>query len=71
MFELTEVQVQQAKDFVAHHSCTIPVDRHGYPEIGAIGGTITYGFSPTGLGTIQTIECVCGAKLNLTNFELW
>ena len=38
---------------------------------GAIGGRFTYNFTPTGLGLITTMECACGEKLELTDFDMW
>jgi hypothetical protein len=39
--------------------------------VGAIGGRLTYSFTPTGLGLITSVECACGEKLNLTDFDMW
>ena len=39
--------------------------------VGAIGGRITFSFTPTGLGPITTIKCECGEKLDLTEIENW
>ena len=38
---------------------------------GAIGGRLTYCFTPTGLGTIIKVKCVCGSAIDLTNYETW
>lgn len=46
------------------HECTLTTQ-------GAIGGRITYEFTPTGLGLITVVRCACGDKINLTNFENW
>ena len=37
----------------------------------AIGGALTYSFTPTGLGTITTVKCACGEKLDLSHVEDW
>lgn len=42
----------------------------GYPYGGAIGGDLTYSFTPTSLGLVTEVECY-GKKLNLTNYEDW
>lgn len=38
----------------------------GLPRSGAIGGALTYSFTPTSIGTIITVECACGFKLDCT-----
>ena len=37
----------------------------------AIGGELTYSFTPTGLGTITTVKCACGEELDLSHVEDW
>jgi len=41
-----------------------------YPYFGAIGGDLTYKFSPTSLGTVLVVES-CGQELNLTDYSSW
>jgi hypothetical protein len=42
------------------------------PEnIGAIGGRLTYAFTPTGLGIICKIICACGEEIDCTDYEGW
>jgi hypothetical protein len=36
---------------------------------GAIGGRLTFSFTPTGLGTITTIKCGCGEELDVTEYD--
>jgi hypothetical protein len=38
---------------------------------GAIGGRLTYSFTPTSLGSAVTIKCACGEKINVTDYENW
>lgn len=40
-------------------------------NVGAIGGRLTFRFTPTGLGPITSVKCACGEKITLTNFEDW
>ena len=37
----------------------------------AIGGRISYKFTPTGLGCIIVVSCVCGKEVNLSDYENW
>lgn len=64
MFELTADQNKQAFNWVRSHPCTVT-------EHGAIGGAITYTFTPTSIGHIKKATCACGAELDLTDYELW
>ena len=44
----------------------------GKPDYGAIGGSITYSFTPTGLGCIIKVKHeYTGAELDLTDVEDW
>jgi hypothetical protein len=44
----------------------------GSPYYGAIGGGLTYEFTPTGIGVIVKVrESVTGEELDLTNYEEW
>ena len=45
--------------------------RHSHGEVGAIGGSFTYSFTPTTIGTAVVVKCVCGAELNATDYEAW
>lgn len=39
--------------------------------VGAIGGRVSFRFTVTGIGVISVAECACGAKKDLTNYDLW
>lgn len=36
---------------------------------GAIGGRLTYSFTPTGLGTVVKVKCACGEEIDLTDYN--
>lgn len=40
-------------------------------NVGAIGGRLTYCFTPTGLGVICKIKCECGEEFDATDYESW
>jgi len=71
VFSLTDEQCKLARDFEKNHKCPIERDEFGHKNMGAIGGGLTYSFTPTSLGTVETVQCACGAKLCLTHFEDW
>ncbi len=53
------------KLFHKNHSCT-PMDA------GAIGGHVTYSFTPTSIGTAIIVQCgVCKKVMNITDYESW
>lgn len=71
MFGLTDDQERIAKEFYKTHECPIGTDIFGQKAMGAIGGGLTYTFTPTGLGIITKAVCACGANVDLTDFEDW
>lgn len=40
-------------------------------KTGAIGGRLTYMFTPTSLGVITKVKCACGEEIDLTDTDLW
>lgn len=38
---------------------------------GAIGGAITYCFTPTNLGLVIKISCACGDECDVTEYKNW
>jgi hypothetical protein len=46
-------------------------DSHSHCQRGAIGGAITYCFSPTSLGVVMVVKCHCGAELDVTKYFDW
>jgi hypothetical protein len=40
-------------------------------DAGAIGGRLSFSFTPTGLGDIIKIKCMCGEFIDLTHSERW
>lgn len=63
-FTLDEAEEKRAVAFMKRH-------KHPGQNYGAIGGHITYSFTPTGLGTIIVIRCACGGFKSLTDFSAW
>lgn len=72
-FTLTSTQRAQVLTWTCDHTrvkdpdkgtpCTCHI--HG----GAIGGSVTYQFTPTSIGTIEGVLCSCGAELDLTDYD--
>ena len=62
-FELTENQVEKYMDWGKKHSKTCKL-----PPV-CCGGTITFSFTPTGLGEGLEVKCACGEKIDLTDYD--
>lgn len=73
-FSLTRAELArfEAWDAEHHPKCkyfddgTSPVS-----PVGAIGGRLSFCFTPTGIGTAVTVECACGEKVNVTDYGSW
>ena len=62
-FKLNESEAQKAKEFE---------EKHRHPDIykGAIGGHISYKFTPTSIGTAVIIKCnICNIEENITDYN--
>ena len=66
-FELTDEDMIKYREWLAIHDKICNYKHNS----GAIGGRITFSFTHTSLGLITEIECACGEKLDLTNYEEW
>lgn len=67
---LKDLNKEQLKKFYEWNNDHIQKCPH-YENPGAIGGRLTYCFTPTGLGTIVKIVCSCGEELDLTDYDKW
>jgi hypothetical protein len=44
---------------------------HRVCQRGAIGGAVTYSFTPTSLGEVVKVKCACGKELDVSDYEGW
>jgi hypothetical protein len=63
MFAVDEEQLKKLNEFREKHW------RCGSKA--AIGGAVTYEFTPTSLGVVVVIKCHCGAKLDVSDYQDW
>ena len=64
-FKLNEKEAKLAEEFEKKH-------RHPDVNKGAIGGHISYEFTPTSIGDAISIRCfVCGEEENITDYNSW
>jgi len=64
MFNLTDDQAKQVGGWGKDHGCPLK-------DQGAIGGALTYSFTPTSIGIVEKVSCACGKDLDLTDYDLW
>lgn len=67
IFELSSYENKKLAKWYSEHKCQF-VDP---TNCGAIGGRLTYVFTPTSLGVISSVRCACGEEETLTNFDEW
>lgn len=76
-FELDGVELENARKWFEQHVCNfydkgVPkLNEHGFPKGGAIGGVMSFRFTPTGVGTAVVVLCGCGHEENVTDFDSW
>ena len=63
-----EKELETLSKWFATHKCEF---RDDPSASGAIGGSISYRFTPTGVGTCVEVRCACGAKIDITNVDNW
>lgn len=66
-FVLSENEIKKLNGWLLEHDKTCP--NAGSKNQGAIGGRLTYSFTPTSLGTFSGVKCACGAQETLTNLS--
>ncbi len=64
-FELSDLEEKAVDEWRKGHECSLRCTNT------TIGGKIKYSFTPTGLGVIVAVECTCGAKLDLSEYDKW
>ncbi len=73
-FDLTDDEVMKKADWLLAHNpkCRFYDDGTQVSNpMGAIGGRLTYQFTPTGLGVIIVVKCACGESVDLTDYGSW
>jgi hypothetical protein len=65
-FILSPEELKRIKEWDDSHKCKIT-----NKYVGAVGGRLTYSFTPTGMGMITIVKCACGKKLDLTDCSSW
>lgn len=64
-FKLYGTEIKSAEEFETQHG-------HYDVNKGAIGGHISYIFTPTGIGTAIKLKCsVCNEEKDITDYNTW
>ena len=64
-FVILKHEQKKLDEWMKEHEC----DLVNYS--GAIGGRLTYSFTPTSVGCITRVTCGCGDEITLTDFNDW
>ena len=68
-FEMDEQESERATKYIKEHDKTCKIKNSNVQP--AIGGRITYTFTPTGLGMACGVMCDCGWSKECTNVDHW
>jgi len=79
MFTINDVESGRIKAWKERHDLECPLSPQNNKDklkspTGAIGGRISYSFTPTGLGNVVEVDCVCKKgeyHFNATDFDGW
>jgi len=63
-FSFTQKEQNTFDEWFRDHHCTV---QYG----GAIGGSITYTFTPNNIGVVSIVKCTCGAEKDVTDYDEW
>jgi hypothetical protein len=65
-FTVPDEQADASRKWRKEHNKVCKIE-----DVGAIGGKFTWSFTPTSLGCILVLKCICGEKLDLTDYDNW
>lgn len=68
-FGLHEAEIAKLNKWIKKHNKKCPFTTQ--KSCGAIGGRLTFSFTPTGVGIITEVECACKEKIDLSDYEEW
>lgn len=73
-YTVSDADSNEIRTWTQDHNKTCPLYDDGSSvgnPCGAIGGRMSYKFTPTGLGTMFVVMCACGEQLDLTDVSGW
>lgn len=63
-FELDDQEEEKVIKWFKEHSCSVILT-------GSETRSISYTFTPIGIGVMKVVGCTCGSKKDVTNYDLW
>ena len=67
IFKIDDEQMKKLKSWIEIHRTTCWY----FKNPGAIGGGLSYIFTPTGIGESLKVKCICGEQIDLTDMDKW
>jgi len=67
MFSLDATQKEKLAVWIKEHDKTCPYA----VKQGAIGGRLTWTFTPTSLGLVSRVKCACKEEVDLSDYDSW
>ncbi len=64
-FDLSKKEEEAYNDWFQEHKQECWLYKKGTPRLN------TFSFTPTGIGCCVEVECSCGEKINVTDYESW
>jgi len=68
-FELHGIELKSYQEWDKEHKKVCKL--YNNPDQPAIGGRLTFSFTPTGLGPAVSVKCACGEMHNCTDYDSW
>lgn len=65
MFDIVGKEAETLHNWLTEHDKTCSV-KHNQ---GAIGGRLSYCFTPTSLGIITVVKCACGEEIDISEYD--
>ena len=70
IFKLNKIENEAVMNWIEKHN-TEGCKLQDFTEQGAIGGRISYTFTPTSVGCAIEVKCACGASCDVTDYSDW
>lgn len=67
MFDLLPSENRKLQDWLKKHNTRCRFSK--IENQGAIGGRLTYKFTPTGIGVITIVSCACNVEIDVTDYS--
>jgi hypothetical protein len=68
-FKIDEAEARKLGEWLPEHDKNC---RHaGGKNSGAIGGRLSYLFTPTSIGVVVKVMCACGGECDITDYSQW